>query len=146
MFTATLEELGGQLAALQPTVDSGSKSGSWTSSKAKATPESELLQRLLDTAPSDSLRAYASGSLPPARLQRSLPQQLDDNLRLLSILAAEMRGLLQRLEQLTDAAADDVKGAPSGRGDGISSSTADQALLLAAVLDGAARETQLIVS
>lgn len=200
LFGATLEELAGQLAALQPQQRarpssgkrpagpraSGSGGGSSDGSK-------ELMARLLERAPSERLRAYAEGRLPAGPLQRTLPEQLDQNLRLLTILAAEMRALVQQLEQLADAAAGGAVAAAVGglNTDEVSSGTRaaaagdaaaaddepsssagaaaagaaaaskasssagagaareldlEEALLLAAVADGAARETRMIVS
>ena len=134
MFASTLAELAGQLAVLEPPPRS---SGGSAATKGP----SELLQRVMARAPSDCLQSYVAGTLPTTHMQRQLPEQLDQNLRLLSILAAEMRSFVQQLEQLTDAA----ESALVQPGE-IASSSSDEALLMAAVLDGAGRETQLIVS
>ena len=152
MFSSTLEELGSQLAALQPP-DAQPPARSGSGGKPATQPSSEpdaLMQRLLAAAPSEQLRAYAGGAGPRRALQASLPQQLDDNLRLLSVLAAEMAGLLRRMEQLADGAAAAAVGAAtaavSGSGGGCGgSSSGDEALLMAAVADAAAKEMQLIV-
>lgn len=132
MFASTLAELAGQLAVLEPPPRS---SGGSAATKGP----SELLQRVMARAPSDCLQSYVAGTLPTTHMQRQLPEQLDQNLRLLSILAAEMRSFVQQLEQLTDAAASAL--VQPGE---IASSSSDEALLMAAVLDGAGRETQLI--
>lgn len=180
LAVATLEELAGQLAVLQPPQTSSSQpprpAAGGSGSSGSGDERKELLARLMERAPSERLRSYIEGRLPAARLQRTLPEQLDENMRLLSILAAEMRALAQRLEQLADeaaAAAAQGGGTPSddanaGAADsaaaaggeaaiaahhGQSSSAAaagapctETALLLAAVADGAAKETLLIVS
>lgn len=141
MFSATLAELGGQLSILQPPDAKPPVRGSAPSSEPDA-----LMERLLAAAPSEQLRAYAAGTGPPPALQASLPQQLDDNLRLLSVLAAEMAGLLRCLEQLADSAAAAAVGAGAGdASSGGGGNAGDEALLLAAVVDAAAKETQLIV-
>jgi hypothetical protein len=139
MFAATLEELAGQLATLEPPPPGGASSAS-SGSGSTSTEPSELMQRLLAKAPSAQLQAYASSAAPPACLQRLLPEQLDQNLRLLGILSAEMRSFLRQMEGLADAAAAALAGGDSSAVDG------DEALLMAAVLDGAAKEMQLIVS
>lgn len=144
MFSATLAELGGQLLTLQPPDAKPPVRGSGSA----ASEPDALMERLLAAAPSEQLRAYAAGAGPPPALQASLPQQLVDNLRLLSVLAAEMAGLLGRLEQLADSAAAAAVGEAAGdasSGGGGGADGGDEALLLAAVADAAARETQLIV-
>ncbi len=185
LFVATLEELAGQLAILQPSQQgqlSSSSSqpprpgGGATGSGSGKDERQALFERLMQRAPSEQLRACIQGRMPAARLQRTLPEQLDANMRLLSILSAEMRALVQRLEQLADAAAAAAVqrgGAASGIVDGAAADSAaveggvtpesakhdpgnitkaagaadaEEALLLAAVADGAAKETLLIVS
>lgn len=144
MFAATLEELAGQLATLEPPPPGGASSTS-SGSGSTSTEPSELMQRLLAKAPSAQLQAYASGAGRPARLQRLLPEQLDQNLRLLGILSAEMRNLLRQMEGLADAAVAALAAGDSSSGSS-SAVDGDEALLMAAVLDGAAKEMQLIVS
>ncbi|PRW59919.1 hypothetical protein C2E21_1526 [Chlorella sorokiniana] len=174
LFTATLEELGGQLAVLQPPQQAQGQAprpsavGSSSSSSGGGDERKELLERLMQRAPSEQLRAYVEGRPPPGRLQRTLPEQLDQNMRLLSILAAEMRVLLQRLEQLADAAAVQGRSGASGSVDAATADSAsageaggaaiagqdmaagpadaEEALLLAAVADGASKETLLIAN
>lgn len=187
MFAAALEELAGQLAALQPPPQQqapvarqhGAASGIGSSSSSKGSGPAgtpDLLQRVLARAPSEPLAAYVAGRLPvPAKLQRSLPEQLDQNMRLLGVLAAEMRRFVGQMETLADAAGAAV-GAPApasapgsgnsagagsvppdenSRGEQLSSgsgsggctgATCDAALLMAGVLEGITRETALIVS
>lgn len=160
MFASTLEELGSQLAALQPPL--ASQPGAAGERKPRPAPSSggqgqqpdALLQSVLQAAPSDALRAYVEAGGASARLQRTLPEQLDQNLRLLSLLAAEMRALLAQLEQAADgcaaggaaAAGAGVAAGDDGNRSGGADGASDQALLLAALLDGVARETQLVVS
>ncbi|KAI7841979.1 hypothetical protein COHA_004506 [Chlorella ohadii] len=185
LFVATLEELAGQLAILQPSQQgqlSSSSSqpprpgGGATGSGSGKDERQALFERLMQRAPSEQLRACIQGRMPAARLQRTLPEQLDANMRLLSILSAEMRALVQRLEQLADAAAAAAVqrgGAASGIVDGAAADSAaaeggvtpesakhdpgnitkaagaadaEEALLLAAVADGAAKETLLITN
>ena len=145
MFAATLEELAGQLATLEPPPPGGAASSTSSGSGSTSTEPSELMQRLLAKAPSAQLQAYASGAGRPARLQRLLPEQLDQNLRLLGILSAEMRSLLRQMEGLADAAVAALAASDSNSGSS-SAVDGDEALLMAAVLDGAAKEMQLIVS
>ena len=142
MFVATLEELAGQLAALQPP--------SKERAAASQQQPSALLQRLLDRAPSEQLAAYASGTLPAKdHLQRSLPEALDANLRLLGVLAAEMRRFVGQVEAAADAAAAAALAGGVDDGSGSSSSAergAETALLMAGALVGVSRETELVVS
>lgn len=187
LVVATLEELAGQLATLQPQQQAQrsasqpprrATAGTGSGSGGDGDERKQLLDRLLQRAPSEQLRAYVEGRAPAGRLQRALPEHLDQNMRLLSILAAEMRVLVQRLEQLADAAAapaavqgssaasdgadagaagtaagspGDGKAAAAGQDPGrppaaAHVANAEEALLLAAVADGAAKETLLIVS
>lgn len=185
LFVATLEELAGQLATLQPQQQAQSSASqppkratAGSGSSGDGDERKQLLDRLLKQAPSERLRAYVEGRAPAGRLQRTLPEQLDQNMRLLSILAAEMRVLVQRLEQMADAAAApvavqgssaasdgadaSVAGSAAGSpADGIAAAAgqdpgrppaaahvanAEEALVLAAVADGAAKETLLVVS
>jgi hypothetical protein len=138
MFAATLEELGGQLAALQPPA---------APDRSPQQPLSELVQRVLARAPSERLAAYAACA-PPGRLQRGLPEALDANLRLLGVLGAEMRRFLRQLEALADAAAAAALagGGTGGSEPGSPGVDGDAALLMAGVLAGVARETELVVS
>ncbi|PSC71375.1 Major antigen [Micractinium conductrix] len=140
MFVATLEELAGQLAALQPP--------SKERAAASQQQPSALLQRLLDRAPSEQLAAYASGTLPAKdHLQRSLPEALDANLRLLGVLAAEMRRFVGQVEAAADAAAAAALAGGVDDGSGSSSSAergAETALLMAGALVGVSRETELV--
>ena len=145
MFAATLEELAGQLALLQPSSSSSS------SSKPKPPKPSALLQRVLAGAPSDRLRAYAEGRLHAEVLQPQLPQQLDENLRLLGVLATEMGGFVRQLQGAADAAAAVLANGGVGVDDNDAGTSAnedddDAALLMAAAVDGAVKEMQLIVS
>lgn len=150
MFAATLEELAGQLAVLEPqdsakAAASNERSSSIVIGGDAGRRPPDMLQRLAARAPSECLQAYMRGARISARLQRQLPEQLDQNLRLLTVLAAEMRGFLRQLERLADAAAtallqlDEV-------GTGSSGPDSDEALLLAAVVDCITKETLLIVS
>ncbi|KAI3435858.1 hypothetical protein D9Q98_001916 [Chlorella vulgaris] len=148
MFAATLEELAGQLAILEPqdsakAAASNERSSSIVIGGDAGRRPPDMLQRLAARAPSECLQTYMRGARISARLQRQLPEQLDQNLRLLTVLAAEMRGFLRQLERLADAAAtallqlDEV-------GTGSSGPDSDEALLLAAVADCITKETLLI--
>lgn len=152
MFAVTLEELGGQLAVLQPKQAERGGSGKGGSSSGGGHPgegPSDLMQRLLERAPSDQLRAYAEGHGRAQSLQRGLPEQLDQNLHLLGVLAAEMRAFARQLERLAAAAVGEAMRVEGGDGDasgGDAAAGGDDALLLAALADSAAQETQLVVS
>lgn len=151
MFVSVVEELAGQLTALQPTQQRDSKP-QLQQTRASAAGPSQLLQRVLERAPSERLAAYVAGTLPPsAPLQRGLPEQLDQNLRLLGVLASEMRRFVAQLEGLADSAAtaalcdveSSVKERPSGSEGPAAAS--DTVLLMAGVLEGIVKEMTLIV-
>lgn len=151
MFVATMEELAGQLAALQPQQQQGSKGQEQHKGGDGGGPP-ELLQRVLARAHSERLAAYVAGRLPPLRpLQRGLPEQLDQNLTLLGVLAAEMQRFAAQLEALADGAAAaalaDVKPAALEEpwGSGVAAATGNAALLMAGTVEGVAKETALIV-
>lgn len=158
MFGEVLGQVAEQLGAVQPPEPAERRAGA----RPAATPDAPgaeqqktLLQRLQERAPSSVLSAYVEGRLDLGRLQRSLPEQLDQNMRLLSILAAEMQHFVRRLEQLADAAAAELaadsgakQAAGGGQGGGGSAAAGgdEEALLRAAVADGLAKETRLVVS
>lgn len=150
MFVAAMEELAGQLAALQPPQPRDSKALP-KHERTDAGGHSQLLQRVLARAPSERLAAYVAGRLPLGSLQRGLPEQLDQNLRLLGVLAAEMRRFVAQLEALAESAAAAALGdiEPSVQEDplssGVAAAASDGALLMAGVLEGIAKETTLIV-
>ncbi|KAL4458493.1 hypothetical protein ABPG75_013358 [Micractinium tetrahymenae] len=152
MFVAALEELAGQLSTLQPPPQQDSRARQRLQGTTSSTP-TELLQRVLARAPSERLAAYVTGALPALRpLQRGLPEQLDQNLRLLGVLAAEMRRFVAQLEALADstvaAALGSIEisdqGDATGSGDGAAAAAGDAALLMTGVLEGIAKETALI--
>lgn len=151
MFVAAMEELAGQLAALQPPQPRDSKALP-KHERTDAGGHSQLLQRVLARAPSERLAAYVAGRLPLGSLQRGLPEQLDQNLRLLGVLAAEMRRFVAQLEALAESAAAAALGdiEPSVQEDplssGVAAAASDGALLMAGVLEGIAKETTLIES
>lgn len=148
MFASTLQELTGQLALLQPPPQKQKHTGG-----SKGGAEPTVLQRVADRAPSDRLAAYAAGKLNTGTLQRGLPEQLDQNLRLLGVLAAEMRRFVGQMEAVADASAAQAVATVGLAEAGSGGSTAalegseggcEAALLMVAVLEGVGRETALI--
>lgn len=157
MFAATLQELASQLSVLQPPQPERSGQPPRGGGDDASGP-AQLLQRLLAPQPGGQPGspplALPHVQLPPEPLQRALPEQVDENLRLLNVLAAEMRRFVRRLQQLADGATAaalaggfDLGGASSdAQQGGCGAGLGDEALLLAAAVDGTSREMQLIVS
>eukprot|EP00887_Chlorella_sp_A99_P006319 scaffold3.g6319.t1 len=135
MFVAALEELAGQLASLSDAARPRSAT--------PAPPLSPMMQRVRAAAPSAALDAYLEGRGPQAPARRDLAQLVDDNLRLLRVLAAEVGQLLAAMQVAYEAA----RGASAATGAGQGAERgglAERELCMAAVLDGLEQEAALL--
>lgn len=155
MFTTTAEELSEQLGILE----GGSKSGGPAERPAPLQKSAgpSLLQRAAAAAPSPALQAYLARGGAPAATRRSLAEQIDDNLRLLRILAEELRELLARMQPLYEQAQQQALAAGGGgssapgHGDPAlledeGDDAASAALAMAAALDGLEQQAGMLVS
>lgn len=144
MFVSALQDLAGELAALE----AKQSPSQLPRSGASGQPAPDIMERVMEQAPSSRLRAFLIDRKASVALQRQLPEQLDQNMRLLTVLAAEMKQFVQQLERLAELDADRAQPAAGSQpvGNEPASLSSDEALLLATVVDGLAKETHLIVS
>jgi hypothetical protein len=142
MFVSTLAELAGQLAVLEAKQPTPHLLGSRGSDQTAQ----DIMERVMAQAPSNRLHAFLKDKKTLSHLQRQLPEQLDQNMRLLTVLAAEMNRFVQQLEHLADANAA-ATAQPEGNEHGTPApKISEDALLMATVVDGVAKETRLVVS
>lgn len=112
-------------------------------------PQASVLKEVLELADTPRFRGYVEGTLAPAP-QPGLANGIDENVRLLGVLRAEMAGYVRRIEAIQEGMKAGLLNCNVAAEDGGDEeawrAAADDALLSAGMVDALKKDLVLIVS